>query len=242
MKIVAISDLHGYLPKGLPEGDVLCICGDICPLEIQRDLVSCVAWFALDFNTWANTLPYKKVIFIAGNHDFFLEALHRNSYDLESVTWRSPSAVMKKLLPLNNKGKSKLIYLCDNSFEFEGITFYGTPWIQDLSNWAFYKPKEELIKAFNKIPKKVDILLTHQPASVASVGDVLQRNTFNYLSKYGSSELSEAISARDIKYALCGHVHSGAHQLTEYMNTKFANVSLKDEDYTVRYFPLEIEL
>ncbi len=239
MKIVAISDLHGYLPKDLPEGDILCICGDICPLEIQRDFVSCVAWFGLNFNTWANSLPYKKVIFIAGNHDFFLESLHLGK---DTITWRNPSSVMKKLLPLENKGKSKLIYLCDNSYEFGGIKFYGTPWVKDLSNWAFYKTNEELAQVYDQIPKNVDVLLTHMPCSLLGVGDVLQRNAFNYLSMYGSFELSEAILARNIKYALCGHVHSGAHQLAEYMGTKFANVSIKDEDYIVRYSPLEIEI
>ena len=42
MKFTAISDLHGYLPKDLPSGDVLCICGDIVPLDYR--MISLRAW------------------------------------------------------------------------------------------------------------------------------------------------------------------------------------------------------
>ena len=39
MKIIAFSDNHGYLPK-LEPCDVVCICGDIMPLEIDRNLIA----------------------------------------------------------------------------------------------------------------------------------------------------------------------------------------------------------
>ena len=50
IKVVAISDLHGYLPKDLPECDVVCIAGDILPLDIQSDQLRSISWFCLDFN------------------------------------------------------------------------------------------------------------------------------------------------------------------------------------------------
>ena len=73
MKVVAFSDPHGYLPKvkDFPECDVVCIAGDICPLDVQRDLVESVSWFLLTFKPWAESLPCKKVIFIGGNHDYY---------------------------------------------------------------------------------------------------------------------------------------------------------------------------
>lgn len=42
---------------------------------------------------------------------------------------------------------------------------------------------------------------------------------------------------RNIKYALCGHVHSGEHTPQNYNNTIVMNVSLLDEDYKIAYKP-----
>ena len=135
MKFTAISDLHGYLPKDLPGGDVLCICGDIVPLDYQSDFTQSVAWFCLDFAPWADSQPYRKVVFIGGNHDFFLQELGER---------HRPSSVMKRLLPGPHKGQSKLVYLCDDSVEIDGIRIYGTPWIADLARWAFLQHNDEL--------------------------------------------------------------------------------------------------
>ena len=234
MKITAISDLHGYLPKDLPEGDVLCICGDIVPLEYQKDYTQSVAWFAIDFNRWASTLPYRKVVFIGGNHDFFLQELGEKF---------RPTTVMKHLLPGAHKGQSKLVYLCDNSVEIDGVRFYGTPWIADLTRWAFYKPEEELVEIYSRIPKQCDVLLTHMPPLACNAGMVMQHGHYNTYANYGSAVLAEAIASRDIKYALCGHVHTGNHIPEPFGNVKnVVNVSLKDENYKVSYSPFSFEI
>lgn len=234
MKITAISDLHGYLPKDLKGGDVLCVCGDIVPLEYQNNLVQSVAWFTLDFNRWASSVPYKKVLFIGGNHDFFLEELSKK---------QRPSYVLKDLLPGLHKGQSKLIYLCDNSVEIEGVHFYGTPWIADLERWAFYKPDDELRKIYSIIPWKCDVLLTHMPPLACGAGLVMQNGGYNTMANFGSLALAEAIQDKDIDYALCGHVHSGNHNPQPFGNVKnVVNVSLKDENYKVAYEPFDFEI
>ena len=61
VKIVAISDLHGHLPAGLPEGDVLCICGDIFPLDIQTYMIDCDDWLSNIFIPWTNNLPFNDI-------------------------------------------------------------------------------------------------------------------------------------------------------------------------------------
>jgi len=257
MKVVAISDMHGFLekPENMPEGDVLCICGDIVPLDYQSDYEQSIAWFCLEFVPWTDSLPYKKVIFVGGNHDFFLEKMHKKPFmqlvqDVDGEhyeTWykfdSSSSRILKKLLPGNNKGKHKLIYLCDNSIEIEGKTFYGTPWIQDLERWAFYLPEDQLQEKWNKIPKKLDVFMSHMPPKYKGVGEVLQRGQYNTSADYGSQTLADAIIERDIKFAISGHVHSGCHQLQESSEGHYlANVSIKDEDYKVQYYPLVFEI
>ena len=234
MKFTAISDLHGYLPEDLPGGDVLCICGDIVPLDYQSDFAQSVAWFCLDFAPWANSQPYRKVVFIGGNHDFFLAELSER---------HRPSSVLKHLLPGSHKGQSKLIYLCDNSIEIDGVRVYGTPWIADLARWAFYKAEDELVDIYGRIPQKCDILLTHMPPLACDVGRVLQHGCFNTLAEYGSKTLADTIVDKDIKYALCGHVHSGNHKPEPFGGVRnVLNVSIKDENYMATYNAFSFEL
>ena len=175
MKFTAISDLHGYLPKDLPGGDVLCICGDIVPLDYQSDFTQSVAWFCLDFAPWADSQPYRKVVFIGGNHDFFLQELGER---------HRPSSVMKHLL-----------------------------------------------------------LLTHMPPLACDAGRVLQHGSYNTMTNYGSQALADAISARDIDYALCGHVHTGNHFPEPFGCVRnVVNVSLKDENYKIAFKPFNFEI
>ena len=246
LKIVGISDIHGDLPV-IPECDVVCCAGDISPLEIQTDQTSMVSWFCLVFLPWVESLPCKEFVMISGNHDFFLQNIHRRLIDesdgYRRYTWRSASDVMKKLLPGNLRGKyNKLVYLCDSSYEYEGHRFYGTPWIRDLFNWAFYQDNDTLMEKYRNIPKKCDVIITHMPPKIEGLGEVIQGGCFNTGTDYGSPELAEVLKTRDFKYALCGHVHSGQHLPVDLDGKKLVNVSLKNEDYKESYYPFEFEI
>lgn len=233
MKIIAMSDLHGYLPdpETIPEVDVICICGDIVPLDYQFNVAKSIAWFELDFLPWTDKLPCKKVIFIAGNHDFFLEDLSYTGTDPEFSRKRAPKEIITDLLPGNHKSQHKLIYLFDNSVEIEGKRFYGTPWIADLQGWAFYRNDDVLKEYFSNIPKQCDVLLTHMPPDISDMGTVLEPS-FGYGNNYGNKCLAEILQNRNIHYTFCGHVHSGNHNLVEYKDNCFiTNVSVKDESY-----------
>ena len=246
LKIVAISDTHGLLPD-LPECDVVCCACDISPLEYQSNHTQMVSWFCLEFLPWVEKLPCKKFVMISGNHDFFLQNIHRRLIDesdgYKRYTWRSASDVMKKLLPGNLRSKyNKLIYLCDSSFEYEGKRFYGTPWIADLSRWAFYLDNDSLMEKYKNIPKKCDVIITHMPPKIEGLGEVIQGGCFNTGENYGSQELAEVLKTKDFKYALCGHVHSGQHLPVDLDGKKLVNVSLKNEDYNEMYYPFEFEI
>lgn len=251
MVIVPMSDLHGYLPKpeDVPPCDVVTISGDFVPLEYQNDDVASIAWFCLEFVPWTDALRCKKVILVAGNHDFFIEHVMLGPVREDGTRkCRTASEVLKKLLPGNNKGKHKLIYLRDNSVEIEGKKFYGTPWTTGLPGWAFACTEEEFAEHLKQMPKKFDVLLTHMPPSFGDIGTVLQHG-WNYGRDFSSNVLADAMLERDILYTFCGHVHSGCHVASLYgvddSNDEqhrphwIANVSVKDEDYKVQtyYFP-----
>jgi len=66
MRIVCISDTHGdHRQVKLPAGDVLLHTGDITGHGSERDY--------LDFLEWFSAQPFTERLFVAGNHDQFLE-------------------------------------------------------------------------------------------------------------------------------------------------------------------------
>ena len=73
MKICGISDMHGQYDFKVEPCDIVLICGDIVPLEIQVLDSKSEEWFKTFFIPWCTNLPCEKVVFIAGNHDFVLK-------------------------------------------------------------------------------------------------------------------------------------------------------------------------
>lgn len=216
MKICPISDLHGILPNNIQSCDVVVIAGDIVPLNIQRMALESSRWFIDVFIPWALNLPCDKVIFVAGNHDFWLNRWHWKEIQPES---------------------EKLIYLEDDAYVYNGLTFYGTPWITGLPGWAFYTENEE--KYFDNIPENVDVLITHAPCFGNKTGEVLQKKVFNTGSDYGSKVLAEYVTnKRNVRYMFSGHIHSGEHQMKLWNNTYVKCCSIVDEHYD-NVYPIE---
>jgi Icc-related predicted phosphoesterase len=249
MKIVTISDIHGYLPE-LPQCDVVVICGDILPLNIQRNYEASLAWLSGPFQNWALNLDCKKVVFIAGNHDFVFEQLYNDHVHVmgkmtpQSTLQFTPERICDTLFQMDNTYDPKLIYLCDSFFKYEGVMFYGTPWCPSLSNWAFYGDKEQLLDRFNRIPFDTNVLITHCPPKYGLQGVVLENN-WNYMSDFGCVELQQVIDEKfndKDMWVLSGHIHSGKHEVEKMNNVKYRNCSIKNEDYTVAYQPFEFEI
>lgn len=195
MKICGISDIHGNLTTNIPECDVLCICGDVINLNDQRDIPASKKWWETRFIKWVESMPCSKVIVIPGNHDFFLERMYS-----ECWSWFKDHMSL-----LSNK---KLKFLVDESFYYEGIHFYGTPWIEPITfqegKWAFEHPEGD--EYYSKIPK-CDVLITHE-------------------NPYKNNKLGHYCwSACD--YHLFGHCHDGED---DSLRCKF-NCSILDDMY-----------
>lgn len=231
-KICAISDIHGSLID-IPECDILCICGDILPLDIQRCKYKSIAWLAGPFQKWLLEAPCKHVVITWGNHDFIGEMLYKERYEYGFLQ-------EEILFPMDKELKINI--LIDESKDVDGITFYGTPWCPSLQNWAFYGTSEELTKKFDNIPHNTQVLLTHCPPKFGKQGVVLQSNNWNYERDFGCQELRDAIEKKfAVKstptYILSGHIHSGNHNFEFNGGIVYKNVSIKNEDYEITYEP-----
>src|SRR5262249_28634493 len=104
MRIVAMSDLHGYLPEHVPACDLLLLAGDLGPVTDHSPLTH-AQWLGREFRAWLERLPARKIVGIAGNHDLVFE--------------RAPHLVPRDL---------PWTYLQDSGLEWEGLKIWGTPW------------------------------------------------------------------------------------------------------------------
>lgn len=158
MKLCGMSDMHGTLID-VPQCDVLCLCGDITELNVQRNVPECLLWWLDTFANWAKKQPCEKIIFVPGNHDIVIEKLiEGENIGIEAFKERLYKAT-----------DNKVVILIDELYEYKGVTFYGTPWIAPIhwQTWAFedtqkhYDEETEYICPFEKIPK-CDILISHE--------------------------------------------------------------------------------
>jgi predicted phosphodiesterase len=134
IRLVFLSDTHGYHDISVPPGDVLVHAGDGCrggSLDEAR--------------AWAEFLhrqPHRHKIFIAGNHDRSFEA------DIEGSR-----ALFEGLDFLHDSGCERL-----------GVRFWGSPWQPWFCSWAFNLPRgPELAAKWALIPDATDVLVTHGP-------------------------------------------------------------------------------
>ena len=224
MKIIALSDQHGNLESIKESCDVVVIAGDWSPLYCQQDFISVLNWWDKRFLPWMKTLKTDHIIVIPGNHDF-------------ACTYKFFEEELNKVLS-RHKMTNKVNYLCKSSVTIGGKKFYGNPNSESPSGWAFSMPYNQTYE----FDEDTDILITHQPPRFGNVGFVKQFNK-----ELGSVDLRNEILRSNIDLNICGHIHTGDHNLTPAIlnNGKvatIANVSILDEDYRVAYNPLVIEV
>ena len=222
MKICGISDIHGDLSVKIQPCDVLCICGDIVPLEVQVNSKKSKRWLKELFIPWCSKQPCKNVLVVGGNHDFFL--------------WHHPLQ-MKEMV----KEEEKIEYLLNEGYEFEGVKFFGTPLCKEFGYWAFMYPYDEqdriLDKALEEWGKNIDVLLTHD--SPYGVSDIILDKSCPWATDehIGNKSLEAFIIKTAPKLHLHGHLHSTNHDEEILGVTKVYCVSILGEQYTVQYEP-----
>ena len=207
MKFVAISDTHGqHRSLKLPNGDVIIHAGDISkrghPIEME------------DFLDWFSNLNFKYKIFVAGNHDFFLEQAH-------------PS-IVKQMIP---KG---VVYLNDSSCQIGDVKFWGSPVTPWFNNWAFNRERgAEIQQHWDLIPDDTDILITHGPPF-----GILDKTVDG--ERTGCEKLLLKVYQTKPKLHVFGHIHEayGQHIKDE---TAFLNASVLNDHYQLVHKPIVID-
>jgi len=137
MDITFISDTHGLHGRlKLNPGTVLIHTGDVTEYGSEDEVA--------DFLFWFSKQPFSHKVFIAGNHDLFLE--------------ECTPAKRKKMIP------SDIIYLQNSGIEIKGLKVWGSPVTPYFLGMAFNaRQGTEIRKVWNKIPAGTDILITHGP-------------------------------------------------------------------------------
>jgi Icc-related predicted phosphoesterase len=207
LTIAAISDQHGFLPE-VPPCDLLLIAGDICPVT-NHGVDFQERWLRFEFREWLQRLPARKIVFIAGNHDFVFEQ-------------------RRDFLPAGYPAT----YLQDSGIEWEGLHIWGTPWQPRFFDWAFNLSEPELAKKWELIPDGTDILIVHGPPR--DYGDGVPEA--HGIRRCGSPSLLERIRKVGPKVAVFGHIHEGRGEW-RIGDTVLANVTLVDARYNLVYEP-----
>lgn len=224
MIIDCISDLHGYYPK-LEGGDLLIVAGDLT----ARD----EPYQHREFLSWLGRQEYDKIVFIAGNHDGYIQ---NNPGLYESFKSNYPL--------LADTTFNKVTYLEDSGCEFEGLKIWGAPWTPEFCNWHFMLPRGSfnLMQKWDLIPSDIDILITHGPSH--GLLDSITGMPTKW-DRVGCELLREAVERVKPKLHVFGHIHHSYGQMLlkhEGPNTILVNAAHCDEDYKPVNKPIRIEL
>jgi Icc-related predicted phosphoesterase len=124
-------------------------------------------------------------------------------------------------------------------------SIFGTPYCHIFGNWPFMRTEEYMEEKFKEIPETVDIIISHDPPyGIGQVDQILESRRWNRETpeSVGNPSLAKQLEKTKFKLLVCGHIHSGDHIPFEYNGGQVVNVSLKDENYDVKYEPFYYEL
>ena len=218
MRIVCVSDTHGYYDyANLPEGDVLVHAGDMTVWGKVDEV-------ARELDLISKT-DFKHKVIIAGNHDFLAE---------------DKPSLFNTMLPAG------IHYLQDDSVIFEGLKFYGMPWVPGLPKWAFSNRRINWLEHITAIPDDTDILITHCPSY--GILDFLSGGPgkYGYSSPQhlGSHHLGlrvDKLSTKKLKAHIFGHIHD-SHGINIRNGVYRVNAAICDEMYKPTNLPEVIEV
>ncbi len=220
IKILVTSDTHNkhlvlqqLFP--FPEADVIIHAGDFTSTGVLGDIQGFVRWYS--------ELPFRRKLFIAGNHEVTVD---KEYYVDRGHSRFHPRLVRSDPAEYSQKCRDTLIhpncnYLEDSATEllpiefikdasdasevakFDPIKVYGSPYSSFFLDWAFNvkrgAPSREI---WDKIPTETDILITHGPAY--GYGDKCENGFYS-----GCHDLLERVQSelKSLRLLISGHIH-----------------------------------
>ena len=232
MRIVALSDQHGFLPD-IPPCDLLIVAGDVCPdrfgpFMAVHDPYQQQAWFDRTVRPWLAATSARHKLLTWGNHDWCGQMCsfrsdtpaHAQSTDLQILVDEGTTVASAR-----GAGRE--------------LSVWATPWSNPFMRWAFMKRPSDLERVYAAIPAAIDILVSHQPPLY--YGDRTFDLDAGRVDHVGSRELLDAIERVRPRIVICGHVHGGFGRY-EHQGIPIYNVSVVDEAYRLVNAPTVIEL
>ena len=129
-----------------------------------------------------------------------------------------------------------MIYLQDSEANLNirgrNLRIYGSPWVPFFRNMAFNLMPAELEIACDKIPKNLDILITHGPPQ-----GILDRSKSGHF--LGCDLLLKAIRDKKPKVHAFGHIHD-SHGRKKVDDILFVNAALCNDEDRLVYKPMLI--
>ena len=154
------------------------------------------------------------IIVIAGNHDRGFEYHSREKID--SIC-------------------TNFTYLQEESYECDGVKFYGAPHTPYFFGWAFNVHRGKPIKKiWDKIPEDTDVLLTHGPP-----WGILDKN--QYGEHCGCEELLKRVKELNLNIHCYGHIHEN-YSMKEIEGTIYINGSSLNKNYEPVNKPIILEV
>lgn len=218
-KITLISDTHNQhesVTEFLEGGDILIHAGDF--MTSGYDTVQATKFFK-----WFDNIDnYENKIFIAGNHDRWMES---EDVKTELTNYKTINYLQDEGLVLYYDGPN-------GDLMRDNVRIYGSPWQPEFFNWAFNKPRGEKIKEkWDMIPKNTDILITHGPP-YGKLDFVLYDRV-----NVGCKDLLNRVEEIKPKINVFGHIHEGYGYVFDGY-THFFNASVLNEKYYFTNKPL----
>lgn len=221
MRIGALSDMHGLLPKVAP-CELLFICGDTIPMNCEPNIEGSLGWLERYFIPWIEEIPVDQVYLIAGNHDMVFERSEHRAIDTLSVC-------------------DKVHYLnCESEYYIsnDGLMYkiYGSPYCKVYGNWSFMIDDDAIYERMSNMPEDIDFLLTHD--APYGISDICRNDGVHI----GNKAIREIILEKKPKYNFHGHLHSSNHEMELLGDTKVYGVSILDESYKREYSVLYLNI